>query len=320
MSLHRIPLWAAVVLVSAALPVRPQQAGGPVLGLIVDGAGHRIRPVLGVPGAAVVGPAIDAGAGVSAEAASPRGDYVVVLAGDARQPALWLADGSLRALPGVPAAPDRVAVSPEGAAAGLYYLADSRILLVSGLPDAPALSAAIQLTPSRRPFREIAVSDDGKLALVVEDGAAVAMSSPGDLNRIVLSAPVEALAFAHNSHDAVLAGGSEAVLIRSVEVPGERVVLATDGLEGIAAAAVSRDGRSAYLASARSGKVAVVSLDGGHAAVTLECPCSPGRLIRMNDQSSYRLTEYSGESLYVLDGAATPPRIVVAPPPLERDK
>ena len=46
----------------------------------------------------------------------------------------------------------------------------------------------------------------------------------------------------------------------------------------------------------------------------------PRRLIRLNDQSSYRLTEYSGESLYVLDGAATPPRIVVAPPPLEQDK
>ena len=218
------------------------------------------------------------------------------------------------------AAPDRVAVSPEGAAAAFYYLADSRILLVSGLPGAPALSAEIQLTHSRRPFREIAVSDDGKLALAIEDGAAVAMGSPGDLNRISLRTPVGAAAFARNGHDAVLAGGSQAVLIRNVEVPGQRIVLATDGLEGISAAAVSRDGRSAYLASARSRKVAVVSLDGSGPAVTLECPCSPNRLIRLNDESSYRLTEYSGESLYVLDGAATPPRIVVAPPPLEQDK
>jgi hypothetical protein len=40
----------------------------------------------------------------------------------------------------------------------------------------------------------------------------------------------------------------------------------------------------------------------------------------MGATETYRLTEYSGAPLRILDGNATPPRIVIAPPALDSDR
>ena len=310
---------SAAILILAAWQVSAQDARGPVLGLVPDG--HAARPVLGVPGAAVIGPAIDFGQSVLARAAAPRGDYLL---GDKKgQAGLCMADGSFRALAGVPAGADRTAFSPEGTAAAFYYQSEHRILLTAGLPDSPSAAVEIRLDPARPPLREIAVSDDGKLLLTLGAGTreATVTGPSGELGRIALSQPVQAIAFASHSHDAVAAGGGEAVVVRDVEKPRERLPLWVDGLYEISAAAITPDGRRVFLADGRSGRVAVVSLGAaGQTSSILDCACAPDRLARINDESLYRLTDYAGGTLYLLDGAATPPRIVVASPAPEPDK
>jgi hypothetical protein len=320
----RVFARSAAVLALAAWPAHPQDARGPVLGWIADG--QSAYAVLGVPGAAVIGPAMDPGEGILPGAASPRGNYLVAHKPSTAEAGLWMANGSFRNLPGVPAGADRIALSPEGTAAAFYYQAEHRILLAAGLPDTPSAPLEIGLDPGRPPLREIAVSDDGKLLLAVESiarGAAVAtvMGASGEISRTALAHPVRAVAFASGSHDAVIAGGTEAVLLRGADAPRERLPLWADGLEAISAVAISADGRRVFLADRSSQKVAIVSLAaGGQTSLTLDCPCAPDRLARLNSESFYRLTDYAGGTLYFLDGTATPPRIVVASPAPEPDK
>ena len=70
---------AAWALLGAGLAAA-QQVQGPVMGFVVDGDGHRIRPILGVPGAAVVGAPWTGGL-LTVEAVSPVGDYAMVRGG-----------------------------------------------------------------------------------------------------------------------------------------------------------------------------------------------------------------------------------------------
>jgi DNA-binding beta-propeller fold protein YncE len=319
-------LYAAGFLAAcAALPSPAQtaipEAAGPTLGFVIEESGHLLRPILGVAGAAVVGAPADLGRGISAEAVSPRGNYVIASAETASGSAafaLWMPGAALRALDGIPAGADRIALSPEGTAAAFYYAGEGLVRTVSGLPDAPPAVTEIYVNSLPGGPRALAVSDDGALILCAGRGSrtAVVFSAKGELNTIGLSAAIEAVAFAGGNHDAVVAGGGEAALIRNIEIPGERIALSAPGLKGITAAAISAGGRQVYLAS-RSGKIAVLDASGTQAPVILDCACAPDRIVRLNDTSSYRLTGYAGAPLTILDTAAQTPRIVIAPPPLD---
>jgi len=294
-----------------------QQVRGPVMGFVVDAREHGIRPVLGVPGAAVVGPQLDAAKQIDAVAPSPLGNYVLVWVGESRRPALWLPAGELRALDGVTPGADSVALSPEGSAAVFYRAGDSRLEVVSGLPDQQGThSIDLALLPGG--ITALAVSDDGALALVAEaGGAAVVLGAAGELNRYYFERPVSAMAFAPRTHDAVVAAGAEAVLLRGVEQPTARTSLTVSALGTVTAAAIAGDGR-VFLAAAGSRKLATVVP--GETPAIVECDCVPEGLFRMNDTSNYRLSGYAGGTMRVLDASVTPPRIVIVPPTLEADK
>ena len=140
--LARTAAWA---LIGAGLAAA-QQVQGPVMGFVVDGDGHRIRPILGVPGAAVVGAALDTGGPLTVEAVSPAGNYAMVRGGSDHNLAVWTPGGGVQALTGLPPAAYRVALSPEGTAAAFYSAADNRLRVISGLPAAPSSVSEIPLS------------------------------------------------------------------------------------------------------------------------------------------------------------------------------
>jgi hypothetical protein len=313
----------AVALSFSAAFVAAQQVSGPVMGYVVDSRDSRVHSILGVPGAAILGGALESGP-AAARAVSPTGAYVLASNGSSRLPALWLPSAELRPLPGVKPEAERVALSPEGGAAAFYYASENRILVVSGLPDQPSAPAASDLLPLGFAMENFAVSDDGKLLLCAgRTGgmgvAAVVTAAGGEVNRVVFPHPISALAFAAQGHDALLAAGAEAVLIRHVDRPGSRIPLTAEGMEAISALALSRDGRKAFLASAHSGKIAVRKVDGSEPPVVLDCGCAPEGFFRMNENGVYRLTSYAGSTVRLLDVTGSP-RILALPPSLDPDR
>lgn len=299
----------------ALTPVPAQQAAGPVLGLVVDDANHQLRELLGVPGAAVLGPPIDLGAGVSPRAAAPLGSYVVVTTGETL--GVLTPGSNPRTLDGLPAAATKIFFSPKGTAAGFYYEAERLIRTVSGLPGAPSAISKIPLDALNGAPQTIAVSDDGSVVLAAAHGhrEAGVFTVAGQVNRILLGAQVEAVAFVPGARDGVVAGGEQTAVVRNVETPSQQLSLQTPGLKDLSAVAIATDGLSIYLAS-RTGRIAMVDVDGNRAPALLDCACAPDRLLPLNDHFSYRLTGYSGEPVRLLDGSAQSPRIVSAPPPL----
>jgi hypothetical protein len=318
---RKLAEFAAALSFSAAAAA--QQVSGPVMGYLLDSRDSRVHSILGVPGAAILSGALESGP-AAARAVSPTGAYVLASNESGRLPALWLPSAELRPLPGVKPAAERVALSPEGGAAAFYYASENRILVVSGLPGQPSAPAAADLLPLGFAMENFAVSDDGKLLLCAGQSggmgvAAVVNAAGSEVNRVVFPHPISAVAFAAKGHDALLAAGGEAVLIRHIDKPGSRVQLGAEGMEAVSALALSRDGHKAFLASARSGKIAVVKLDGSEPPVMLDCDCRPEGFFRMNENGIYRLTEYAGSTVRLLDVTGAP-RILALPPSIDTDR
>ena len=116
----------------AALPVCAQSGiAGPVSGYVFDRSASALRPILGIPGAALLGEGLDVGSQITAAYVAPGQNWA--LAATAGGPVFFkLTSGAaLRiAVAGVTASPELVAFSPSGTAVALY--AAGRIQVIQG--------------------------------------------------------------------------------------------------------------------------------------------------------------------------------------------
>ncbi len=303
-------------LAQAGLIALAQQPEAPVLGYLVDQTAQRIRGVWGVPGAAQVGAPVELGVAIVGGAASPKADYVLALAGDLREPMLWLpGSASLRAVAGVPAGADQIYLSPEGSAAAFLYRGENRVLVISGLPNAPRQPVNFELTSLQSPLAALAVSDDGQLIAVgeAETGPAassvIILSGAGERNRFAAVGGARAVAFFSRSHAFIFTSAEQAWLIRGEGLSDERLPLA-ESFAG--ASSVAIDGDWALFAHAASGRVAMRDLANlSTPAAVLDCGCTPELLVKM--RGGLRLHEYRGSSVRMLDLTAHP-RVVFAAP------
>jgi len=122
-----------------AMAAARAQVGAPALGLVQDGS--LLRPVYGIPAAAAVFPPLDYGRSFERVAISPRQDYAIASEAGTGT-VVVLAAGSASALAGAAASPDRIAISPHGSAAALWFSAAGRLQIVSGLPGSPSIRDA----------------------------------------------------------------------------------------------------------------------------------------------------------------------------------
>src|SRR5579885_1623028 len=72
------------VLVPFVLPGQssPGVIAGPAFGFVFDASAQTLKPLLGNPSAAMIGPASNVGAPLSAALVSPRQDYALVVTAD----------------------------------------------------------------------------------------------------------------------------------------------------------------------------------------------------------------------------------------------
>jgi len=322
-----VPCAALSVLISiaGAQQVNTHAVSRGILGFVFDNGVSAVRPVWGVASAATIGDPLDLGGAVASFAASPKQDYVLALTGANNTATIWLRNTSTTyALSGVPADAAQVVLSPEGNSAVFLYPSANQFHVISGLPSAPVPVFDGALTALMNPLNQLAVSDDGQFVLASESvvsgnpaPSVVVFGVNGVAGRIALSGAASAIAFLSNSHDALLSSPSESVLIHDAAAQNGRIAMPSS-INGSVGVIASTDGASAFFANAQSGLISIVSLaSSGAQPTTLNCNCAPTGISRTAAQSIYRLSDYSGGPVSLIDVSASQPRMLVIPPAVD---
>src|SRR6266545_7546197 len=149
---------------------------GPSAGYVFDAPAKAVRQIRGIPGAAMMGEALDLGIGIASAEISPRGDLAVATGADGAVHLFRLSNGAAaeRAVNNLMTAPAGVVFSPNGTAAALYRA--DRVQVLKGLPDNPEIAVTFPLArpasytmetarPRRASPDAIAVSDDAAYVL-----------------------------------------------------------------------------------------------------------------------------------------------------------
>ena len=329
MTIRSLPVCGILLATASWLPAQQSKLTGPVSGFVFDSPARVLRPIQGVPGASLLGDGVDFGFALQSAYVSPRQDAALVVGSDQSLHLYRIGGGSISeiSLGGISGVPQEVVFSPSGKSAALFAMGRARIL--TGLPDAPTLSATVNVPnsstatsrvsvggrpqPGRAPGQTLALSDDGAYLLTVAGGSVRLLSTHGE-NRSLMTAGNDALvAFAADGHDAaVMDSASGLTLIHDAAGAAGMETLSQpdEGLAAAAGLAFSQDKQTLYVASATARSVASFSLS-AHSRSTVDCACSPAALIPMGNL--FRLNDIDGAPLWLLEGAAGKPRTVFVP-------
>ncbi|MGA2040245.1 MAG: hypothetical protein ABSH42_13285 [Bryobacteraceae bacterium] len=294
---------------------------GPRLGLVFDRAAGGLRPISGIPGAANTGEPLTLGLTISLAEISPAQDAALVV--NARDSSVELirfagGDWTAASLEGVQPAPDIMAFSPGGSAAALYYAA-GRVQVLTGLSAAPSAPVDIDVSGLPASVTAMAVDDTGSFLLMAAGQAesvslyrVTVSSAPGLLSSF---RSVSSVRLFNAGQQALVADALASTVYRITGLAGtpvtQVVASASDGIQGLVAADTDSAGQRVF-AAAGTGTVFIFDRSGGP-ATTLDCACAPTGLSRLAGAATFRLTEFAGGPLQVLD-ANNAPRIVAVPP------
>jgi hypothetical protein len=313
----------AGVFALALFPVRAQDVqriDGPVLGFSVDQTAG-IRPILGLPGAATLGPAVISTTGLEGVTLSPARDYALALLASGRAVVLLQNLSSTAGASVLDVAPGtaRIAISPSGDAAVLYYAETARVQVLTGLPESPSVSWSLELSGVSGRLAALAVGDGGGAVLVASAGepASVWLATQAVGQRFLYTAAGSpSLAFLVGSQDAAIADGVAGAVVLVRDPAGQPQVTPIGGqAEGVSqpvAIAAAQDNSRIFVPNARPAGVVSLSLTGGD-PVTQPCACTPTGLERMAGGSVFRLNEGGGGPIWLLDAASASMRVVFVP-------
>lgn len=275
------------------------QVGAPQLGWVPDGT--RIRPVYGIPAAAVVGAPIPADQDFSQIAPSPARNYVLVSAADTGTVSIYTLEHGLIRIEGAGGAPDSIVLSPRGSSAALWFSSLNQVQVITGLPDAPAIRQ-VDVSFLESAPGALAVSDDGAWVAGMWTSGAYAFGSSGEVNRLPVES-VTALAFFQGTDNLAAAGPAGVQMltgIASFAVVSNLLASADSSLQPVAVAATS-DNRTLVLAD-HSGAVTTIDVTSG-VATPFDCGCQPAGLFGIAP-AAFRLTSLEGGAFKLFDAAS----------------
>jgi hypothetical protein len=275
---------------------------GPVAGYVFDIGTQGLRPILGLPGASLLGNPLSFGYQVAAAFVAPRLDTALAVAPNGAPHFFSIQNGALNEVAvnglGAAASPYLVAFSPSGKSMALYT--GKAVQILTGLPASPVVGGSADLTSLGTPSA-LALSDDGAALLVSVNNSIHLFGSYADLGKLMDTSASPAFAFAIGSHDAAISDtGAGVVLYRDLTGSGASQNVAPPDSSGkpSSALAFSADGTAIYLANASTQMITRLDLTAG-AGATLPCSCTPTALARMGNV--FRLTELSSDPLWLLD-------------------
>ncbi len=303
-------VWFASVAACATLAAADIRT--PVLGYVHDAEGSVVRPILGMPGASLVGDALPLPFPVASAAISARHDYMVAVAGDDSGVWIVVPVGSgfeTRLFPDLPAGPLEIVLSPSGAAAAIR--SGDRIEVFTGMPM-PTL--ARRLSPALlSQSGALTVSDDGALVLAgAESGARVA-DGGGQIITLAGEGVLRSAAFRAGSHDAILTWNDRVEWWSdpSVSAAPRKQWTGQDGIDAPVGAAFSVNGGQVLVAQA-NGDVLDMNADSGIVA-RVSCGCTPLGLSPLDGASVFQLTGLSRAPMQLASVESRAPRVFFVP-------
>jgi hypothetical protein len=294
--------------------------GTPSVGYVFEPEAQALRPILGMPGATILGARVDLGMNVRRAWVSPRQNYV--LAEVEGLPELILLDiqrGPQATRPlSTPRGADLVAVSPTGTAIAFYFRNANRLQVTSGLPDSPQESEPVDLAFLGGGLSSLAVSDDGRAVLVASayPGVGAVYLIHSEQTRVIApGGDVRAMTFLSNSLNAVIAdvAANEVRLLSNVTGVATSRILAEEstGISHPLALQISIDNSRVFVLN--SGAQAVTTVDLTTGLLThLPTNGSTSRLQRLSGDV-FQLTDDFRQPMLLLDGATAETRIVFTP-------
>jgi hypothetical protein len=304
---------------------RAQDSGlmsGYTLGYVFDARTSALRPLLGIPGAAVLGKPLDAGIAITRAIISPQQSYALATTASGTKIVRLSPDPpTVSALGADIEAADVIALSPNGSKVAIYSAQENSIRIATGLPDAPVWSRARSTSGIPGQLRLLAISNDGAalVAAFTSDGAdsLLRMDADGAAPVIMTSSHISGLRFAGDSRDLLVTDDVDDTVYLARDVSGSPspVLLAgaSEGIAGPIAAEFSADKRLVIVLNGRAGNIVLLDPAGGDRSV-FACACVGTGLSRLNGNAVFRLNDPSAGPLWVFDGDAPRPRIVFIPP------
>jgi hypothetical protein len=215
------------------------RAGTAMLGFVSGPGPAGLKSILGVFGAAHIGPPLAIPASITHLYLSSRQRYALVeqTAGGplAVCPlAVWmLGDDPPVAIAGAMSHPDAYAFSPRGQSAALYSSAASQIEIITGLPANPVLKQTIPLQPPGA-IVKMAVSDDASVLLAQDSTGELQIASLPNTGQSAAWHPFSgaysplAWSFVPKTHDLVVSDSqpNAVLLIEQADRNGAPIVLA----------------------------------------------------------------------------------------------
>jgi hypothetical protein len=330
----------------------------PILGHVFDSSKGALRPLIGIPGSASLGEALDLKIKLSRAWISPGQDYALAESSDPDSGGLLLVRlenglNSIEAIPGIPQGADLVALSPTGSAAALYFREGKKVLLLEGLPNfnsqlktnpspsslnlkqsyaavgsgVPAFqegpsSQVRQINVPQLPdvVESLGVSDDATAVLLgcseSENGAIYLLTLGGELRNVSFVGRAAAMAFLARSTNVLVADSknTEVFLLRDVTGAAARTTLVNreQGISEPVTVEASEDNKRIFIVNSGGNEILVLELESG-VIRGISAPSGTLTLCRLKGDGVFRLTDFSGNLLWLLDGGQTEPRVVFVP-------
>jgi hypothetical protein len=286
----------------------------PGLGFAWDGRSSQIRPIHGIPGAAILGDGTGK-TGYASAVISPRHDLALVISMDnGRVQLIRLSSGDIQDVPGIGASPSRLIFSPSGTAA---VAMGSKLQLLTGLPD--SLSVRNLVLPSDAgEATTIALSDDGQLVLFAArsgDTASTWLLAPGmSPLQLAVPGPITVASFQPGGREAVALDSDGTIYqILDSSIPGEVRQLhpGSSRTADPVAVRISADWKRVYTAN-RSGTAAVIDVAAA-SLVAVDCGCAPTGMEPLTSSNLFRITEISDRPVMLFDVSTPSPRVWFVP-------
>jgi hypothetical protein len=290
-----------------------QPLNGPVTGFIFDSRLQAIRPIQGLPGASLLGPAVALPFAVDQAEIEPGGRYALALA-TGENTGLYLIsnlDSTARSERLDVDAFEQITFSAKGTAAVLWSRSRSSLQVISGLPGKPTVQASISLgmySPAAA-----AVNDDGSVVLACitgesQGGLYLLKVKDGNemLPEFLLSlAGASAVTFVQSGRDAVVVDTEAARVFRIRDIAGARetflLASSADGIDApVAVCQTDADGGSVLIANSGARTISIADLLLQDIR-TIPAPLAPTRCGRLGPGSIFRLNDGPGSPLYILD-------------------
>lgn len=302
--------------------------GGYTLGFVFDTRISALRPLSGIPGAAVLGAPLDSGGPVRKAYVAPRQNYAVALTNSGVVVVQFVSttDPTVVTPLGVDCtAASIVALSPSGAAGAFYSANEALIRIVTGLPGAPVVARSVPVGAVSGSIRLLAISNDAAVLIAVADDTSsdttssdsvVFLDNDGNGQNLTNSTHVSALQFSGDSYDLLLTDDSDNTLSLIQGLPGAATskVLADSsaGISGPVGLNTSLNG-NVVVANGRTANILVFDA-GGSQIGTYPCLVAPTGLSRLNGNSVFLLNTISNnDPLWLFDGDSATPRVMFVP-------